>query len=163
MSCRAPAHIAAVDGDAIISEPQRVGHGRIVVGGGPVVPDLRQDREPAVRRLLLIGAVQDHCGSDFMAPAEDGKNLGLQIDPDPDRALRHIAVVPDEISEFHSFADVQDRLDVAVEPTFCPGLEDLGLGQERSLLVTPVGQIFELSRDQLRPLHVVAELHQQTA
>src|SRR5215207_11121256 len=121
MGRRAPAHIASVDGDAVTGKPQRVGHGRIVVSRGPMVLDLRQDGESAGRRFLLIGAVQNHGGPDLVAGAERGQDLRLQIDPHPDGAFWHIAVVPDEIPELHALAHVEDGLDVTVEPVPAPG------------------------------------------
>ena len=85
----APADIAAVDRDAVSREAQSVRHRRIVVGDRAMILELGQDRELAGRGRQPVGAVEDHRGADLVAGTEHAHQLGVEVDADPHRALRH--------------------------------------------------------------------------
>src|SRR4051794_30840850 len=95
MACITLQHVVAVDRNAIVCEPQRIGHRCIVIFARSMVLHPREDSKMSRRRGKLISAVKRHCSADFVLSAEDGDQLTSGIHQDPDTSLRDAVVVPD--------------------------------------------------------------------
>src|SRR6478672_6324285 len=88
--------------------------------------------ELAGRRFLVLSAIDDDGGADFMARPENRDQLRCKVYADPGAPLRNAGVIPSIIAELQRAAHGEHRFHRPVERSVAERLVELGACKECS-------------------------------